>query len=129
AAGVTACSVITEDDAGAALGADPGPGEGVTHLGASSCAYGNSPSLVTVNLLPSGGKVAYDHAWAGAATGQLVAIPGVGDAAFGATKGPMASVEFYKGDALVTVVLIVGETGTPPQDRALTLAKSAARRM
>jgi hypothetical protein len=129
AAGTTACSVVTEDDAAKALGADPGPGEAASHVGASSCAYGAAPSLVTVDLVPSGGRSAYDHARGLAAPGQLVDIGGVGEGAFGVSKGPLSSIEFYKGDALVTVVVMIGNGGTSSQDHAVALAKVAAGRL
>jgi hypothetical protein len=81
--GTNACLLVTEQEAAAALGADPGPGQDVTAHGASSCMYGTSPLIVTVNLLPTGGKAAYDHARGLAPAGHLVDVTDVGAAAFG----------------------------------------------
>lgn len=126
-AGTNACALVSEQEAGAALGTDPGAGQAVTSHGASSCMYGTSPMIVTVNLVPTGGKAAYDHLHATA--GQLVNIPGVGDAAFGTFHGPAAGIDFYKGDIFVAVVLVTGQASAPPKDQAIALAKMAASRI
>lgn len=129
AAATAACSLVTEQEAGAALGADPGRGQAVSSHGASSCMYGASPAIVTVNVVPARGKAAYDHVRAQAGAGQLVDIAGVGDAAFGTFSGPAASVQFYKGDTFVAVVLFTGRAGASPKDQVVILAKTAAGRL
>jgi hypothetical protein len=129
AASTSACSLITRQEAGAALSTDPGPGQGATSHGASSCMYGTSPSIVTVNLIPSRGKADYEHLRAQATAGQLVDVAGIGDAAFATFNGPAASIDFCKGDTFVAVVIIVGRTSAPPNDQAITLAKTAASRI
>jgi hypothetical protein len=126
-AGTSACVLVNEQEAGAALGADPGAGQAVTSHGASSCMYGTSPRILTVNLVPTGGKAAYDHLHA--TSGQLVDISGVGDAAFGTFHGPAAGIDFYKGDTFVAVVLVTGQASAPPKDLAIALAKTAASRI
>ncbi len=128
-AGTNACALVSEQEAGAALGTDPGAGQTVTSHGASSCMYGTSPVILTVNLVPNGGKAAYDQLRAHGIAGQLVDIPGVGDAAFGTFHGPAAGVDFYKGDTFVAVVLVIGQASTPPKDQAIGLAKTAASRI
>jgi hypothetical protein len=80
-------------------------------------------------IVPSRGKAAYDHLRAQATAGQLVDISGVGDAAFGTFNGPAASIEFYKGDTFVAVVLITARATAPPKDQAIALAKTAASRI
>lgn len=128
-AATNACALVTEKEAGAALGADPGPGRDVASHGASSCMYSTSPSLVTVNALPSAGKADYEHLRAQAPGGRVVNIAGVGDAAFATFSGPAASIDFYKGDTFVAVVLITGRAGSPPKARAIALARTAASRI
>jgi hypothetical protein len=128
-AGTTACVLVTEQEAGTALGADPGAGQDATSHGASSCIYGTSPMIVTVNLVPTGGKAAYDHIRGLAPAGRAVDVAGVGVAAFGVFTGPAADIWFYKGDALVAIGLITGGATTPPKDQATVLAKTAADRI
>jgi hypothetical protein len=128
-ANTSICALITEQEASTALGADPGPGEDTSSHGASSCVYGTAPMIVTVNLVPSRGKAAYDQLRARAPAGRIVDIAGIGDAAFGTTSGPAAGVDFYKGDAFVAVVLVAGLAGTTPKDQAIVLAKAAAARI
>lgn len=130
-AGADACALVTEQDAATALGADPGPGTPFTSHGSSQCQYGEAPAFLLVNLNPSGGKAAYAQERAGmGARGQLVDVLDVGDTAFGVFKGPVASVAFNKGDALVVIVLTIGRSSTaPPRDQAIALAKTAAGRM
>jgi hypothetical protein len=128
-AGTTACALVTEQEAGAALGADPGAGQDATSHGASSCMYGTSPMIVTVNLVPTGGKAAYDHTRGLAPAGRAVDVAGVGAAAFGVFTGPAADIWFYKGDTMVAIGLITGGATTPPKDQATVLAKTAADRI
>jgi hypothetical protein len=128
-AGIKICSLITEQEASTALGADPGPGQDTTSHGASSCMYGTSPKIVTVNLVPSRGKAAYDQLRAHAPAGRVVDVAGVGDGAFGTSSGPATGIDFYKGDAFVAIVLVAGLSGTPSKDQAIVLAKAAAARI
>jgi hypothetical protein len=128
--GVDVCALVTEQEAGTALGTDPGPGEVVAGArGASSCLYGQLPAMVTVNLVPSRGQADYDHLRAQAKPGQLFDVSGVGDAAFRVSSGRAASVDFYKGDTFVAVGVITGQAGAPPGAQALALAKAAAGRI
>lgn len=126
---VSACSLITEQEASTALGTDPGPGAADSQGIATSCAFGTPPYVVTINLVPGGGKAAYEHALGIAKARQLVTISGVGDGAFGEFKGSFATIEFYKGDALVNVVLGVKGATAPPQDQTMVLAQLAAGRL
>lgn len=128
--GVQACSLVTEREATAALGRDPGVGVGTSRPGASSCAYGTyrARSIVTVNLVPVSGKADFDHLRRAAPTGQIADVAGVGDAAFGVSQGPSASVWFTKGDTLVAVAVLTG-AGAPPTTQATILARSAASRI
>lgn len=112
-----------------ALGADPGPGQESAAHGASSCIYGASPTLVSVDLLPTGGKAAYNHARGQVPAGQLDDVAALGDGAFGVFNGSAAEIWFYRGDGMVAVGLIIGGTATPLKDPAIVLAKLAAGRI
>ncbi|MDQ1724706.1 MAG: hypothetical protein QOG52_1734 [Frankiaceae bacterium] len=125
----TACALITQAEAATALGADPGPGEATAAAPATSCLYGQSPSLVTVNLIPINGKATLGHMTAQAPAGTLTSIPGVGDSAFTFAAGPSASVWFVKGDAMVAIGVIASAAPGTSSARALTLAKLAAGRL
>ncbi len=124
-----ACSLVTEQDAATVLGADPGAGSSHQSGAASSCEYGQSPSVLTVNLVPAGGKAAWEHTRSLMAANGVADLSGVGDGAFGLFKGPEAAVEFYQGDVMVAIVLIFGRTGTPHKDQMIALAKAAAGRV
>jgi hypothetical protein len=125
----TACSLVSQQEAGVALGGDPGAGVATAANGGSSCLYGTSPELVSVNLVPSGGKADYEHTRAAAPAGIGVDVPGVGAAAFGVFRGPAGQIWFYQGDALVEVGLIDAGGSTPLEPRATALAKAAAGRV
>lgn len=129
ASDTTACALVTEQEASTALGADPGAGQATVHLGASSCVYGTSPTLVTVNLVPTGGAAAYDHARRQAPSGQTINLTAVGDGAFGVFRGPAAEIWFHKGDAVVAIGVIHGGSPVPPKDQAVALAKLAIGRL
>ena len=129
AAAATACDVVTEQDATAALGADPGAGAAVSAAGASSCTFGHYPSLVTVNMIVQGGKTDLTHIRSADSTGSLTNIPGLGDSAFGVSKGPVASVWFSKGDTMVAIVVVGGTSGGPFLDQAKAVAMAALSRL
>ena len=129
----TACTLITEQDVTVALGADPGPGNGAVRAKGSTCGYGGTSKYsVNVTMVPANGKATYDTAKSMDPTADAVAVdvPGVGDAAFGIFHAPFATVEFYKGNAFVSVMVssTIGDTSVTPKDQALALAKVAAGR-
>ncbi|MGI9148046.1 MAG: hypothetical protein ACR2IK_16085 [Chloroflexota bacterium] len=124
-----ACSLVTQQEAGMALGADPGAGEVDTRQDASACTYGTMPGIVMVNVLSPGGQADYDHLLGLAKPGEVFDVAGVGDGAFGVSAGPTASIWFYKGDTLVAINVMAGLTPPPPTDMAIMLAKAAASRI
>ncbi len=124
-----ACSLVTQQEAGMALGADPGPGELDSRDGGSACIYGTTPGIVMVNVVAPGGQADYNHLLGQAQPGQTFDVTGVGDGAFGVAVGPTAGVWFYKGDSLVAVNVMAGMTGPPPTDMAIQLATTAASRI
>jgi hypothetical protein len=124
-----ACSLVTQEEAGMALGADPGPGALDSREGGSGCTYGTMPGIVMVNVVAPGGQADYNHILGQAQPGQTFDITGVGDGAFGLAVGPTAGVWFYKGDSLVAINVMAGSTGQPPTDMAIQLATTAASRI
>ena len=123
-----ACALALEADAATALGTDPGPGtETDGQHGASSCSYGQYPSLLIVNLIPTGGEASYDNVLGDPATGPTTQVSGVGDAAFLVSKPGTAGFDFRRGDAFVAIVLVTG--GESPVDQATVLASDLAERL
>jgi hypothetical protein len=132
-AGGTACTLVTEQEVGAALGTDPGAGSAITSHGASQCQYGSfQTALVLVNLSPTQGKAAYDlmHSKSNLGHGLVVAeVAGLGDRAFEITGPNTASIYFDKGDALVLVMVEIRTASSPPKAQVLALATTAASRI
>jgi hypothetical protein len=129
----TACTLVTEQEVGTALGTDPGPGSPFTSHGSSQCQYGSyQTAFVLVNLTPTQGKAAYDlmhnNPKVGNA-GAVVDVAGVGDRAFEISGPNTASIYFNNGDALVLVTVEIRTATSPPKDQALALATAAASRI
>ena len=123
-----ACALVSEADATTALGTDPGPGTSAEgQHGASSCSYGQYPSLLIVNLIPTDGKASYDNLLGDPKTGPTTQVSGVGDAAFFVSKPGTAGFDFRRGDAFVAIVLVTG--GESPVDQATVLASELASRL
>ena len=129
----TACTVLTEKDVMSVLGGDPGVGSLDIRAKGSSCGYGGTlPLSVNVTRVPAKGKAAFDYAkTADPGSGDTVVdVPGIGDGAFGIFNPTSSLVVFYKGDTFVSILVLStqGDTGTPPKDKAVALAKLAAGR-
>ncbi len=122
---LTACTLVTEQDATAALGSDPGPGIAAAQSGVTACTYGAAPQMVSVHLSPAG-KAGYDQMHSASVDGaSLVDLAGIGDAAFGIFAAPIASIGFYRGSSYVSIVIYADGS----QDRAMALASAAASRL
>jgi hypothetical protein len=127
------CSVITEQEATTALGADPGPGQesppGVGGLGV--CVYGAGSSVVRLSVDGSGvGKAIYDGDRSSYPSASTTDVPGVGDGAFEiATIGSQVTVYFYKGGTFVSITLGTAATTAPLKDKVVALATNAAGRV
>ncbi len=127
------CSVVTEQEASTALGADPGPGQesppGVAGLG--TCVYGAGSSVVRLSVDSSGvGKAIYDGDRSSYPSASTTDAPGVGDGAFEITTGAsQVTVYFYKGGTFVSITLGTAATTGPPKDQAIALAAAAAGRV
>jgi hypothetical protein len=125
-----ACALVTQQEAGTALGKDPGPGSKFSSHGSSQCQYGNyATGLVLVNLTPTRGKAAYDLMRGNPKVGHAVDVQGLGDRAFEISGPNTASIYFDKGDALVLVMVEIRSATSPPMGQARALAKSAADRI
>jgi hypothetical protein len=123
--GASACALITEHDATAALGADPGPGEEAP--GHCIYAVGAASMNIIVQSLPDG--AASFGRLRTAQGSHAVDVPDLGDGAFGIFEGPIAVVNFYKGDTLVAIELAMTGTTTSSQNQTTALAKLAAGRV
>lgn len=126
------CSLVTEQEATTALGADPGVGRQSTPGPKGSvCTYGDilgTSPVLTVVLRPTGGKSALDNDKF--IDRQGVDVSGVGDAAYGVFDGGNATVSFYRGGAYASIGLGSSQIGASPQrDHAIALARMAAGRI
>ena len=128
-----ACSLVTEQEAAAALGADPGPGIQTALEGtATACTYRAGGSTLQFTLTLSDGKATYDeeHAHIPSAAASLISdMTGIGDNAFGQFQGPRGAINFDKGDALVVMGLNLAGATDPPRDQLTALATAAAGRI
>jgi len=128
-----ACSLVTEQEAAAALGADPGPGIQTALEGtATACTYRAGGSTLQFTLTLSDGKATYDeeHAHIPSAAASLISdMTGIGDNAFGQFQGPRGAINFDKGDALVVMGLNLAGATDPPRDQLTVLATAAAARI
>lgn len=128
-AAIDACALVTEQEATAFLGSDPGPGVNTGSSDAPACAYGGS---LTLGVAPTGGRAQYD-ADRGAAqgSGKATDLTGVGDAGYAfIVANTIAQMEIVKG----TVVLSVNVQGDPSLqnitvERLTTLGTTAAGRL
>ena len=128
------CMLVTEAEATAALGVDPGAGvevpADVTGLG--TCVYGARSTVVRISLGTIGSKTVYDSLHNEYSTGgseKPVDVPGVGNAAFEVTGGPsIATVLVLRDGKLVNLELAAGD-GAPPKDKAIALATLAIGRV
>jgi hypothetical protein len=125
ASAASACALITEHDATAALGADPGPGE--ESPGHCIYAAGAASMNIIVQSLPDG--AASFGRLRTAQGSHAVDVSDVGDGAFGTFDGPIAVVNFYKGNTMVAVELALTGASTSSQNQTTALAKIAAGRI
>ena len=123
----SACALVTEKDVTSTIGTDPGKGSAFSSHGATQCQYGSFPTeVVLVNLLPSLGKLSYDHLLKDPNV-HAVEIAGVGDRALEHSDPHTDAIYFTKGDALFYVG--ISTQTSPARGGALALAKIAAGRL
>jgi hypothetical protein len=99
---IDACALITEQEATAFLGRDPGPGTNTGSASAPACAYGGS---LTIGVEPIDGKAVYATTKAAMqASGKAQNLSGVGDAAYVfIVANTIADMEILKGSILLSV--------------------------
>ena len=102
AAAIDACALITEPEAKAFLGSDPGPATNSGDASSPACAYGGSLTFV---VQPDAGKAKFDSDKAAAGgSGKLNDLPGIGDGAYAfIVANTIAQMEIVKGANLLTV--------------------------
>jgi hypothetical protein len=120
--GMTACGLITEQDASTALGAAAGRGTAGGTAALSECIYAGGALLVSMR---TDSKALYDKSLAGAQAKGLPNLPGIGDSAFKSGTDKFCALLFIKGTTLVSVLL----NGTDAQDAAVAVAKIAAAKL
>ena len=139
------CSLVTEQEAAAALGFDPGPGRENPFGDPADCGFAlsrNSPGIALVDVRtgpPLGGQAGFERLRAQvAAKGDPVqTVSGIGDGAFarqsttgGPSNGPIATFVFYKGATTVTLSVALDGAGTAvPASQVQALAVAAAGRL
>ena len=117
---MTACRLVTEQDASAALGRAAGRGTAGGTAALSECIYDNGSLIVSMK---TDSKALYDTSYAQAHAKGAADVPSVGDSAFQYSAGTAFSgVEFLRGTTLVTV--LAGGAGAG--NAALAAAKIAA---
>lgn len=99
---VDACALITEQDAAAFLGSDPGPAAQTGTMAAPACAYGAS---LTIAIVPTDGAAMYATTKAAMqGSGKAQDLPGVGDAAYVfIVANTIGDMEILKGSMLLSI--------------------------
>jgi hypothetical protein len=121
--GTTACGLVTEQDASAALGRAAGHGTPGGTAALSECIYDDGSLIVSEK---ADSKSLYDTSYAQAKAKGATILPGIGDSAFQySASTTFSGLEFLKGTTLVNI--LVGGAGA--RDAALAVAKSAASKM
>ena len=120
--GLTACGLITEQDASGALGVAAGHGTAGGTAALSECIYDQGALIVSMK---TDSKALYDRSRIAALGKGAPDVPGVGDSAFKSGTDKFCSLLFLKGTTLVSI--LVGETGA--QNVAVAVAKIAASKL
>jgi hypothetical protein len=119
---MTACGLVTEQDASAALGRAAGHGTAGGTAVLSECIYDGGALIVSMK---TDAKALYAKSRAEAQAKGVPDVPGIGDSAFKAGTDKFCTLLFIKGTTLVSVLL----GGTGAQDAAVAVAKSAASKL
>jgi hypothetical protein len=118
--GLTACDLVTEQQASAAMGTATGPGTSGGTAALSECIYATGSLIISMK---TDAKTIYDKSHHDAIAKGAADVPGVGDSAFAGAGGGAdhCILEFLKGTTLVNILL----SGAGGCDAAVTLAKAA----
>lgn len=119
---MTACGLVTEQDASAALGRAAGRGTAGGTAVLSECIYADGALIVSMK---TDGKALYDKSRAEAQAKGVPDVPGIGDSAFKAGIDKYCTLLFIKGTTLVSVLF----GGTGAQAAAVAVAKAAASKL
>ena len=119
---MTACGLVTEQDASAALGRAAGHGTAGGTAALSECIYDAGALIVSMK---TDGKALYDKSRAEAQAKGVADTPGIGDSAFKAGTDKFCTLLFIKGSTLVSVLF----GGTGAQAAAVAVAKAAASKL
>ena len=119
---MTACGLVTEQDASAALGRAAGHGTAGGTPALSECIYAGGALIVSMK---TDGKALYDKSRAEARAKGVPDAPGIGDSAFKAGTDKFCTLLFIKGTTLVSVLF----GGTGAQASAVAVAKAAASKL
>ena len=119
---MTACGLVTEQDASAALGRAAGHGTAGGTAALSECIYASGALIVSMK---TDGKALYDKSRAEAQAKGVPDAPGIGDSAFKAGTDKFCTLLFIKGTTLVSVLF----GGTGAQAAAVAVAKAAASKL
>ena len=137
------CKLVTEAEAAAALGSDPGPGVNTPVSGGHKCSYGTYPPAtltVLVSQGPAFGSTAQFEAGQALQQGYVVegrfgphaifnVLSGIGERAFETGAGSAGTVTFNKTDTTVAVIILFSDISVPtPTPQAEALATMAAAR-
>lgn len=120
--GMTACTLITEQDASAALGRAAGQGTAGGTAALSECIYDQGSLIVSMK---TDSKALYDRSHASAKAKGASDVPGIGDSAFKAGTDQSCTLLFVKGTTLVSIL----SGGAGAQDAAVAVAKVAASKL
>ncbi len=121
---LTACGLITEQDASTAIGSAAGPGTANGTAALSSCNYAQGALNVSMK---TDSEAFYDQSHADAHANGATDLPGVGDSAFVAciVADQACTLLFLKGTTLVSILF----SGAGAHDIAVALAKIAASKL
>ena len=120
--GLTACGLITEQEATRAIGSAAGPGTSGGSAALSECIYGDGALIVSMK---TDSKAFYDKSHTDAHAKGAIDVPGVGDSAFGAGSDQNFTLLFLKGTTVVSILF----SGPGAQDAAVAVAKDAASKL
>jgi hypothetical protein len=120
--GLTACELITEQDASGVIGTAAGKGSVGGTAAFSECIYADGALLVTVE---ADSKALYDKSLAAAQAKGLSELPAIGDSAFQGSNDQACSLLMLKGTTLVSVRF----TGTGAQNVCVAVAKIGASKL
>jgi hypothetical protein len=120
--GMTACGLITEQDASAALGRAVGQGTAGGTAALSECIYAGGALIVSMK---TDSKAFYDKARSAARAKGVPDLPGIGDSAFKAGTDQSCTLLLLKGTTLVSILF----GGAGAQGAAVAVAKTAASKL